>query len=95
MGMAPVVDVEKNNKTPEVGDRVSDTGPAKDRTRGVWPPGDCKRNRDRIAKHRQFSPISFGGYFLKVAAWAFISAPMEACHAFIRCPTAYSSFGSM
>ena len=40
-------------------------------------------------------PMSFGGYFLNVAAWAFISAASDASHAFIRCPTGYCSFGSM
>ena len=39
--------------------------------------------------------MSLGGYFLKVAAWPFISAAIDARKAFIRWPTGYSSFGSM
>jgi hypothetical protein len=42
-----------------------------------------------------YSPIFLGGYFLKVAAWAPISAASEASQAFMRWPTGSSSFGSM
>jgi len=41
------------------------------------------------------SPMSFGGYFLNVAAWAFSSAAIDARNAFMRWPTGYCSLGSM